>query len=382
MNLGSDKIINYIAELNAGGETGSRDVTNPANYEKIYYTPTWLEGEHNITLGRGGFYSTNAAEIFKRMAYPASPLSQEEKAIASDYYTRVYNKTLSSSEIPAMKNFLMSSEATLKSAKDVQDAMTYEYVRDIYLKKAYDAAIAAGAQDPRSVLLGAEFAGIAPNKVKKFYTTLTGNVGSELSEVRQGMYNTIETFGNIETYRRGWRNRIDGDYNMLKSASGYNTHLQRNYELPKEIIPMIPEGAEGYSEFVGSGPGDRAVNIHDAMMNTPTSDIYTRDDDIYMGDANHPMNVKMDTTPTTSRLDVIINLLGELLKGDNSLPPATSKATESVAGYGEGKSKSSNNTIVVANQNKKPDKANTNMKRDRLRSVYDQISKRALTYTH
>ena len=128
--------------------------------------------------------------------------------------------------------------------------------------------------------------------------------------------------------------------------------------------------------------GNGGVNIHDAMMNTPTSDIYTRDDDVYMGDANHPMNVKMDTTPTTSRLDVIISLLGELLKGDNSLPPATSKATESVAGYGEGKSKSSNNTIVVANQNKKPDKANTNMKRDRLRSVYDQISKRALTYTH
>ena len=145
---------------------------------------------------------------------------------------------------------------------------------------------------------------------------------------------------------------------------------------------MIPEGAEASSEFIGAGPGNRAVNIHDAMMNTPTSDIYTRDDDIYMGDANHPMNVKMDTTPTTSRLDVIISLLGELLKGDNSLPPATSKATESVAGYGEGKSKSSNNTIVVANQNKKPDKANTNMKRDRLRSVYDQISKRALTYTH
>ena len=137
------------------------------------------------------------------------------------------------------------------------------------------------------------------------------------------------------------------------------------------------EAAAGFG--IGENGG---VNIHDAMMNTPTSDIYTRDDDIYMGDANHPMNVKMDTTPTTSRLDVIISLLGELLKGDNSLPPATSKATESVAGYGEGKSKSSNNTIVVANQNKKPDKANTNMKRDRLRSVYDQISKRALTYTH
>ena len=128
--------------------------------------------------------------------------------------------------------------------------------------------------------------------------------------------------------------------------------------------------------------GNGGVNIHDAMMNTPTSDIYTRDDDIYMGDAAHPMNVKMDTTPTTSRLDVIISLLSEILKGDDSLPPATTKATESVAGYGEGKGNSSKTPIIIANQQKKVDKANTNLKRDRLRTVYDRISKRALTYTH
>ena len=177
-----------------------------------------------------------------------------------------------------------------------------------------------------------------------------------------------------------WYTNRDGfpQNNLLaECASGHAYNGRSDYA---NIIAHELQRAETAAGFgIGENGG---VNIHDAMMNTPTSDIYTRDDDIYMGDANHPMNVKMDTTPTTSRLDVIINLLGELLKGDNSLPPATSKATEAVAGYGEGKTKSSNNTIVVANQHKKVDKPNTNMKQDRLRNVYDRISKRALTYTH
>ena len=379
MNVGP--LIDYLSVINTANETGG-DINNPNDYEKIYYSPEWLSGESNVTLGRGGFYDSNAAEIFKRMAKAESPLSESEKQIASDYYNRIKSRTFGYNELGALKSFLLSSKEVMQAAKDVQDAMAYEFVSDTYIGKAYNAAMNAGVQDPRSVLLGAEFAGVAPATVPKFYSQISGNVGRELSDVRDGMFATISGFSNYGRYGKGWKNRINGDYNMLTSLSGYNTQTGRYYPISKDIISMIPEGAEGYSEFVGSGPGNRAVNIHDAMMNTPTSDIYTRDDDIYMGDANHPMNVKMDTTPTTSRLDVIISLLSELLKGDNSLPPATSKATESVAGYGEGKSKSSNNTIVVANQNKKPDKANTNMKRDRLRSVYDQISKRALTYTH
>ena len=185
--------------------------------------------------------------------------------------------------------------------------------------------------------------------------------------------------GGAEMISRWYTNRDGFPQNNLlaECASGHAYNGRSDYA---NIIAHELQRAETAAGFgIGENGG---VNIHDAMMNTPTSDIYTRDDDIYMGDANHPMNVKMDTTPTTSRLDVIINLLGELLKGDNSLPPATSKATEAVAGYGEGKTKSSNNTIVVANQHKKVDKPNTNMKQDRLRNVYDRISKRALTYTH
>ena len=379
MNVGP--LIDYLSVINTANETGG-DINNPNDYEKIYYSPEWLSGESNVTLGRGGFYDSNAAEIFKRMAKAESPLSESEKQIASDYYNRIKSRTFGYNELGALKSFLLSSKEVMQAAKDVQDAMAYEFVSDTYIGKAYNAAMNAGVQDPRSVLLGAEFAGVAPAAVPKFYSQISGNVGRELSDVRDGMFATISGFSNYGRYGKGWKNRINGDYNMLTSLSGYNTQTGRHYPISKDIISMIPEGAEASSEFIGAGPGNRAVNIHDAMMNTPTSDIYTRDDDIYMGDANHPMNVKMDTSPTTSRLDVIISLLGELLKGDNSLPPATSKATESVAGYGEGKSKSSNNTIVVANQNKKPDKANTNMKRDRLRSVYDQISKRALTYTH
>lgn len=382
MNLASQELVNYIAAANVGGETGS-DPSNPANYENVYYTPSWLEHESNITLGRGGFYSTNAAEIFKRMAYPASPLSASEKAVATEYYNKVLNKSMTYNDMGAMKNFLMSSEATLKSAKDVEDAMTYEYVRDIYLKNAYNEAMKVGAQDPRSVLLGAEFAGIAPSKVGKFYRYVSGNVGSELSEVRDGMIRTAQEFTNAGSYGGGWTNRINGDYSMLTTRNGYNSHLQRNFKLPQEIINMIPEGAEAYSEFVGAGPGDRAVNIHDAMMNTPTTDIYTKDD-VYMGDADHPMNVKMDTTSTTSRLDVIIQLLSELLKGETKLPAATSKATESVAGYGSGKSSKnkSETPIIIANQNNTSQRPNSNAKSDGLRKVFDQVSRRALTYTH
>ena len=129
--------------------------------------------------------------------------------------------------------------------------------------------------------------------------------------------------------------------------------------------------------------GDNAVNIHDAMMNTPTTDIYTKDD-VYMGDADHPMNVKMDTTSTTSRLDVIIQLLSELLKGETKLPAATSKATESVAGYGSGKSSKNKleTPIIIANQNNTSQRPNSNAKSDGLRKVFDQVSRRALTYTH
>lgn len=365
---------------------GMSDADKKLVYASIYHdnnAPSFgLHGFHGNPSGAtsGGYPGT---EIMYRLAN-CPDLSDEDRAKAKAYADALFYHTFDTSTQSGEWETWARSDSVFPHLVKAENAMATA-LTNMYFRTSENQSTGRNPlwfyengyiADPRTVMALASIRPKAP------YSNYISNFGSQAGYPSTELANAIRHIQGTT----GEKTRMRKIYAELTDPNGRGS-LANGVDigpLPASIASRIPNGAPTQydSSMIGAGPGERAVNIHDAMMNTPTSDIYTRDDDIYMGDANHPMNVKMDTTPTTSRLDVIISLLGELLKGDNSLPPATSKATESVAGYGEGKSKSSNNTIVVANQNKTPDKANTNMKRDRLRNVYDQISKRALTYTH
>lgn len=344
----------YLLDIVTANETGGTiHTTDEAMINKTYFNPVWLSGEGNVTMGRIGFYASNARNIFGRAAqYPN--ISPSTKEALNSIYNGINNKSMSPSQIvsimnqhPEMKPLIMSAE----------DAMANEFVWD-YTNAAYNQFVNRGMSDPRSIILGAEFGGVAPGRIKDFYSAVTNpGASNELDQVRQGMFNTIATFGNYGLYKNGWQNRINGMYNALTTSSGYNTQTGKNYPLPSEIAAMVPAGS------VGMGYGDAGYNMRD--------NDYRYSNDIYMGDADHPMNVKMDNTPVTSRLDRLVELVDYAVNGDRERETVSTNSNAKSLGFGDKKQSKPTQTAAPSVKG-----ATSTGQRDKLSTLHSKLARR------
>ena len=149
--------------------------------------------------------------------------------------------------------------------------------------------------------------------------------------------------------------------------------------LPESITNMIPSGAPTQydSSALGFGSGADSINIHDAMMRTPNSNIYTKDD-VYMGEADCPMHVVMDDKPVTTRLDAIISILKKAVSEVKQVPEATyTKSEHPGIGFGTGDDSKKPSAPMSSSRRNANNSAASNVSVNKLRLMHDRIAKRS-----
>ena len=351
-------ILGYIRRMTSWDETG-QDPMNYSNINDLYFNPVHLawNNEHSITLGRHGFYADNAAEIMARLAN--APISPSDKQKAINYAAAIKNHTVNDSFKNELATFIQKPEIS-PYVKHIQDAMSVQF-SDFYLSRIlpnYDSGI---IKDPRSVILGAEFAGVAPYKTGVYYEQL--GVGTPAPNELETVASSMKKHYGL----KGWQARIDGVLGAL--TTGNNSHLGASFTLPKSVYDDIPEGA---SEYTGSVAGyGLAETMSNSMRNVPSGSGYGSDD-VYMGDADHPVNVTMDSSPITRRLDAILSWLEELTK---EYPEKAGP----ISGYGSGPSESKTNPKLVATRNKllgDNDHVINGTAQDKLRIIHNSVAGR------
>ena len=347
-------MLNYIRRMITMSETGyDPDVANP-NDNEIYFNPVALSGEKGITLGRAGFYNTNAAEVIARL-YNA-PLSNADKITAKNLANRIANGERSDAFINEVRNFIRKPSIA-PYVKHIQNAMSTQFVSGYFNKpfKYYDQDI---IKDPRSILMGAEFGGIGPKHIPDFYQYLPSSSNNELDNVRNGMLATAKTFDNWSTYSKGWTNRINRDYNTMLNGG--------NYPLPQSVIDAIPSDAPKYTGSVGYGLADE---MRESTHRIPTSEIYTSDDNYNRN--GRPVDVNVDQTPVTNRLDRIIAWLDKLSRTN---PEKATQVTS--VGFGEinaeGVSRTSNDKLSLNKKDHVPNGTAV----DKLRLIHNAVARR------
>jgi hypothetical protein len=128
--------------------------------------------------------------------------------------------------------------------------------------------------------------------------------------------------------------------------------------MPDSIKQLVSENSS-----IGSGYGDAGYNMRDKMH------MYT--DDVYMGDADHPMNVTMDSTPVTSRLDKLVELVDTALNGKPEPVSNGSNAKSVSIGNGDRKPAIKSSDSM---------KGTTNIgQHDRLADIHNRLARRTRT---
>lgn len=302
--------------------------------------------------------SSNAAypgtEILYRLGSSGSPLSDEDKATANKFADQLLHNTVNMSSLQEFlrKPGVFEHLVTVENAMSTGLAGFYLRKRTKYGPSPLEYYENGVIKDPRSILA------LASIRPKGPYGSYTDDLPMQTTnDELRNVINHIES--------RTWSgNRMKRIYNALANNGLMEPGGWDIGPLPQSIQNAIPAGY--------------GAALRDSMMNTPTSEIYTKDD-VFMGDAEHPVNVKVDSTPTTSRLDVIINKLDQILNCGygNTSHVDNSRST----GYGSGDSK----TVIINNNNgnaQSIDKREltTNFNSDKLKSTFNSISRRALTY--
>ena len=223
-------------------------------------------------------------------------------------------------------------------------------------------------KDPRTVMALASIRPKAPyaNYISDF--GIQNNISTELPNAIKHIRSTA-----------GDSNRMRKIYAELTDPNGRGSLADGRDigPLPESITNMIPSGAPTQydSSVLGFGSGDDSINIHNAMMGTPTSGIHTKDD-VYMGEADCPMHVVVDDKPVTTRLDAIINILKKALSDEKKVQPATftsSSSGQSGIGFGAG---SDSNNKVSNSQQTKSKASEDNVGVTRLKMMHDKIARR------
>lgn len=362
---------------------GMSDADMKHVYASIYHdvnAPSFglfgFHGNPSGTSGSGGYPGT---EIMYRLSQ-CEDLSQTDRDIAESYGKQLLNHTFSAStqtsewqswaRNPNVFPYLVQAENAIATS------LMNSYFRDNentdgrnplwFYENGY-------ISDPRTVLALASIRPKAPNA--KYISGFNSQAGHPETELFNATKHMIATAGT--KYPEATKNRMMRIYAMLTDPDGRGS-LAGGFDigkLPVSIANMIPDGApreydSSLFSSVGYGYGAEA-SMRNSIMHAPSSDIYTKDD-VYLGDADNPMCVVMDTTPTTSRLDAIISILKEALF-ERDVPEASFGDKTHHRAKSEGYGKSINTT----SKEKQQRVSNNVTEQDRLRLIHEKLARRS-----
>ena len=341
-------ILSYLAPIIMKNETGMDmpNVGDEAAIEQAYFTAKTLSklGETYTTIGRSGFHGGTTKDVFDRVANNAPGLSPQTVQAARDISGLAYTSS------DAQINKLIRDNPEMKPAlMSVQDAKSLEMIWNSYLPDVISRYTSLGMRDPRSILLESEFGGVSTNIFKSMNNVSSPGTPGELERVRDAMKNYYKNNGWNSSAFNGWDNRVDAVYDLL--TVGHSDFKGMTHPLPSSITSLIPNDMVNY--------GDAGYNMRDNMH------MYT--DDVYMGDADHPMNVTMDNTPVTSRLDKLVALLDQAVNVKESPKAGPSNA----------KSLGNGTADKPKTQVKQTPKGNTSVgQHDKLANIHARLAKR------
>lgn len=317
-----ENAMNYSATVTPIGETSTQfPPKNLAELERMYFNiyndnglPSF--GRSGFHFGRNGGYPGDA--VFEKLQNHPNPNVVSE---AANYYSTIRSVIASGRSFP--KSTITGSKDFLDAMIQAEDAANIELKSD-YFRRIYNAN--SGITDPRIYALGGDILCIAPAKS----TLLTGI--NDLNRARSALHGVA-----------GWAGpRVDGVYGLLTSGAGTINGTTWNME-PYSI-----------------GNGDAGYNMRD--------NYHMYSDDVYMGDADHPMNVTMDNTPVTSRLDKLVDLLDYAVNYKEEPKAGPTNAISLGNGTGEKPKKA---------QKQPSNKGTTNIgQTDKLANIHAKIARR------
>ena len=323
------KAISYTSMIAPLGEAGvkfppkSRDELNKM-YFRIYNdvnAPSFGRRGFRFNPNKtGGFPGDDILNILRNSD------NATVKSDANKLHEYIFNNF---SSFPKSPNYYQIDESKGYNKEFLNALIQAEDALNMQLHSQYFnmlRSVAPDLKDPRGYVLAGDLMGVAPYDVQK---QLAGST----------------TFDDV--------------YNRLKThwGSSHGSRIDRTYGAILNGLDGIPS----YDKYVGYG--DAGYNMRDKMH------MYT--DDVYMGDADHPMNVTMDSTPVTSRLDKLVELVDTALNGKPEPVSNGSNAKSVSIGNGDRKPaiKSSNSM-----------KGTTNIgQHDRLADIHNRLARRTRT---
>ena len=155
---------------------------------------------------------------------------------------------------------------------------------------------------------------------------------------------------------------------ITSEGNGKNPWNGIYYPLPAHIISSIPSNMNLIPTSIGNG--DAGYNMRD------NDNIYTND--VYMGDADNPMHVVMDSSPVTSRIDKLIELIDSAVNPKEVTQAGPSNAKSNSIGHGEP------NVAQAPTMSATKGQSSIGQK-DRLAQLHSKLAKRTrtnLNYNH
>ena len=321
--------IDYSSMLTPINEAGVK--YPPASYEeleKMYFRIYNDTGKPSF--GRTGFHFSGRGypgdNIFQKlMAHPDSTVQEAAKK----YYDYVYSKLGSFPSSPKYE-VISGPPEFLNALIQAEDAGNIE-LKSEYMKMMH--GVNPNITDPRMYALGAEMMPMAP------YSIMYKVNAQSLEAMR-------------DSFSGHRLDRARRDYNLM--TTGSSSDGSGVWQLPT------------FEEFNGIsvGNGDAGYNMRDNIR------MYS--DDIYMGDADHPMNVTMDNSPVTNRLDKLVELVDLAVNGVPEPVSNGSNAKSVSIGNGPGRQ----NTPITSKKNI----GQTNItQHDTFARIHNNIAKRTRT---
>lgn len=323
------KAISYTSMIAPLGEAGvefppkSRDELNKM-YFRIYNdvnAPSFgRRGFHFNPNRTGGFPGD---DIFNILGNSDNETVRSDASKLRDYIFSNF------SSFPKSPNYYQIDENNGYSKEFLNALIQAEDALNMQLHSQYFnmlRSVAPNLTDPRGYVLAGDLMGVAPYGVQE---QLAGST----------------TFDDV--------------YNRLKThwGSSHGSRIDRTYGAILNGLNGIPS----YEKYVGYG--DAGYNMRDKMH------MYT--DDVYMGDADHPMNVTMDSTPVTSRLDKLVELVDTALNGKPEPVSNGSNAKSVSIGNGDRKPAIKSSDSM---------KGTTNIgQHDRLADIHNRLARRTRT---
>lgn len=333
----------YTSAIATIGETGTKfPPKNAEELSRMYFRI--YEDNGAPSFGRRGFhfnpsnYGLSAVNnyfpgeaIFANMINSGDPEIAEPAQKWFDYITAPGNFH----NFPSYPNYteITGSNKFLSALIQAEDAMNSHLHSEYFdILRSHNPNIT----DPRIYVLAGDIMGVAPN-----------GIAPKLANVR--------TLEEAKYALSGHASRVNGVYGMITTGQG--TMYGSPWTFPPYPTASI-------------GNGDAGCNMRD--------DYQLYKDDVYMGDADNPMHVIMDSSPVTSRIDKLIELVDSAVNPKDAPKAGPSEAKSNSIGQGPGTSvqvnaKGSNKGVTTVGQ------------RDKLAQLHQKLARRTrsqINYAH